>query len=132
MRAPLLPDPGPLGRRAIAESTASYGAALQQDWNEAQVAAQKLGLEMTRYDVGTADEFAAAFAAMTAAGTDSLLILQNRFFSQNRGRLLASWRRHRLPMMADSRTATDDGGLMSYGADRSTCIAARPPTSTRS
>jgi putative tryptophan/tyrosine transport system substrate-binding protein len=95
----------------------SASTTLERDWDEAQVAALQLGLELARYDVRGADDFAAAFAAMAAAGVDALLILQNRFFLLNRGRLLGLAAQHRLPMMADNRTAVVDGGLMSYGAD---------------
>ena len=75
-----------------------------------------MGLELAHYDVRSADDFAATFAEMTAAGTDSLLMLQNRFFSQNREPLLSLVAQHRLPLMGDT-MLTRAGGLMSYMAD---------------
>jgi len=97
----------------------SASTTLERDWNEAQVAARKLGLDLARYDVRSADDFAGTFAAMAAGGPDALLFLQNRFFLLNQGRLLslAAQAQPRLPMMADNRTAVVDGGLMSYGAN---------------
>jgi putative tryptophan/tyrosine transport system substrate-binding protein len=115
-RVELLKEAVPASAR-IAVLGYSASTTLERDWGEAQVAGRKLGLDLARYDVRSADDFAAAFAAMAAGGADALLILQGRFFLLNQARLLGLAAGHRLPMMADNRTAVVDGGLMSYGAD---------------
>jgi putative tryptophan/tyrosine transport system substrate-binding protein len=115
-RVELLKEAVPASAR-IAVLGYSASTTLERDWGEAQAAGRKLGLDLARYDVRSADDFAAAFAAMAAGGADALLILQGRFFLLNQARLLGLAAGHRLPMMADNRTAVVDGGLMSYGAD---------------
>ncbi len=115
-RVQLLKEAVPFSGR-IAALGYSASATLERDWNEAQHGARALGLDLTRYDVRSADDFEAAFAAMMAAGADALLILQNRFFSQSRQRLLSLAAQHRLPAMGDNPSFTRDGGLLSYGAD---------------
>jgi putative ABC transport system substrate-binding protein len=94
-------------------------ATRDRDWAEAENGARALGLRLERYDVGSADDYAAAFAAMAGAGAEALLVLPNRFFASpsNREHLVSLARLHRLPMMTDTPNFARAGGLMSYGAD---------------
>jgi ABC-type uncharacterized transport system substrate-binding protein len=115
-RVQLLKEAVPASRRLAVLGYAA-STTLQRDWQEAQDAAQQERLELARYDVGSAADLAAAFATLVGTGAEALLILQNRFFLLNQAPLLNLVAQHRLPMMADNRTAVAEGGLMSYGAD---------------
>ena len=95
----------------------SSSATSDRDWTEAESAVRALGLHLGRYDVGGADDFAPAFAAMAAAKVDALLVLSNQFWSRNRQRLMSLVAQYRLPSVHDSRSFTAAGGLMSYGAN---------------
>jgi putative ABC transport system substrate-binding protein len=80
------------------------------------VAARALGLHLDVVEVRRADELDAAFAAMTQAGADALVVLTDPA-------LLAPLHRqtvdlaaaHRLPTMYSWRHYVDAGGLMAYG-----------------
>jgi putative ABC transport system substrate-binding protein len=63
------------------------------------------------------DEFDGAFAAMTRARAEALLVLLDPVFGLRRGRLLDLAARNRLPAMYGSREYPEAGGFMSYGAN---------------
>jgi ABC-type uncharacterized transport system substrate-binding protein len=74
-------------------------------------------------------EFDSAFAAMTAAQADALVVLGDPFFVRYRdhAQMAALAARHRLPSICPSRQYVEAGCLMSYGAnprDRGQRIAA--------
>ena len=83
----------------------------------ATVAAQALGLHLHGVDLRSAEELDTAFAAMTRAGVDALLVLgEPQLTDRLRGRIVDLAAQSRLPAMYDWRMYVDAGGLMSYGA----------------
>jgi putative ABC transport system substrate-binding protein len=85
---------------------------------ETEAAAQALGLQLHAFEVGSPDEFDQAFAAMTSAQADALIVIPGaQFFSHQRvaERVAELAMAHRLPTMFGNREAVEAGGLMSYG-----------------
>ena len=90
---------------------------VERDWNETQVAAQALGLQLQRLDAQRADEFASAFEAATRKGADALVVLPNTLFARERMSIVELAAMHRLPAMYEQRQFADAGGLVAYGAN---------------
>jgi putative ABC transport system substrate-binding protein len=63
----------------------------------------------------TANQFDAAFAAMSLEGAAALLVLTDAFFFGQRGRLVEIAAQARLPAMYSQREFADVGGLVCYG-----------------
>jgi putative ABC transport system substrate-binding protein len=85
---------------------------------ETQAAAQALGLPLRALEVGSPDALDQAFATMTSAHADALVVLPSaQFFSHQRvaERVAELAMTHRLPTMFGNREAAEAGGLMSYG-----------------
>jgi ABC-type uncharacterized transport system substrate-binding protein len=77
-------------------------------------AARALGVHLQVVEVDTPEELEGAFAAMTHAGAEALLLLNGPFFRTHRMRILALAAQHRLPGIYQERTDVVAGGLMSY------------------
>jgi putative ABC transport system substrate-binding protein len=87
-------------------------------FKETQAAAQTLGLQLHALEVDSPDTLEQAFAAMTSADADALVVLPSAQFSSHprvAERVAALAMTHRLPTMFGSREAVEAGGLMSYG-----------------
>jgi putative ABC transport system substrate-binding protein len=84
------------------------------------VAAQALGLHLHVVEVRSADELDTAFAAMTRAGTDAVIVLEDAvLLNSQRGRVVADLAAEsRLPVMYAWREWVVAGCLMSYGPSR--------------
>jgi putative ABC transport system substrate-binding protein len=79
-------------------------------------AARALDLHLHVLELRRADELDSAFAAITSAGADALIVLSDPALLDGlHGRIVALAARHRLPAMYDWRAYVDAGGLMSYG-----------------
>jgi putative tryptophan/tyrosine transport system substrate-binding protein len=79
-------------------------------------AAQALGLRLHTVEVHHADELDTAFAAMTRAGADALIVLEDSLvLSTLNGQIAERATTARLPAMYGWRKHVDGGGLMSYG-----------------
>jgi ABC-type uncharacterized transport system substrate-binding protein len=83
-------------------------------------AAQALGLHLHVVEVRRADELDTAFAAMTRAGADAVIVMEDAvLLNSQRGRVVADLATtHRLPMMYAWREWVVAGCLMSYGPSR--------------
>jgi putative ABC transport system substrate-binding protein len=80
------------------------------------VAARALGLHLHVVELRRADELDAAFAAMTRAGADALLVVGEPLLLDSlRGRTVDLAAQHRLPAMYSWKELVVTGGLMSYG-----------------
>src|SRR4029450_1854844 len=81
------------------------------------VAARTLGLHLHVVEVRRADELDTAFAAMTRAGADAVIVMEDAvLLNSQRGRVVADLATtHRLPMMYAWREWVVAGCLMSYG-----------------
>ena len=84
---------------------------------EAEVAAQKLGMRLQFLEAKSPREFDRAFSAMTTAGASGLIVLPSPMFYAEHRRLVELAARHRLPAIYAFREAVDARGLMSYGAN---------------
>ena len=82
---------------------------------QAQLAATDLGLELTIVGVERADDLDAAFATITRAASDSLLVFGEPMLFTNRLRLLEFAARTRLPTIYTLTEFVRDGGLIAYG-----------------
>ena len=80
------------------------------------VAAQALGLHLHVVELRRAEELDDAFAAMTRAGAEALIVLEDALLLNGlRGRTVDLAATHRLPAMYIWREVVVAGGLMSYG-----------------
>jgi putative ABC transport system substrate-binding protein len=80
------------------------------------VAARALGLHLHIVELRRPDELDAAFAAMTRAGADALIVIaEPALMDSLRGRVVDFAAKSRLPAMYSWRDYVDAGGLMSYG-----------------
>jgi putative ABC transport system substrate-binding protein len=84
--------------------------------NNLTVAARGLGLQLHAAELRRAEELDTAFAAMTKADANALIVLaEPRLINPLRGRIVNLAAKSRLPAMYNWRTDADAGGLMSYG-----------------
>jgi len=85
--------------------------------NDLTVAARALGLQLHVAELRSADELDSAFAAMTQAGADALIVLTDPvLLNPLHGRTVDLAAKHRLPAIYSWRYYVDAGGLMFYGA----------------
>jgi putative tryptophan/tyrosine transport system substrate-binding protein len=91
----------------------SYASAM----NNLTMAARALGLQLHVVEVRSADELGTAFAAMTRAGADAVIVVEDALLlNSQRGRVVADLAAtHRLPVMYSWRDWVVAGCLMSYG-----------------
>jgi putative tryptophan/tyrosine transport system substrate-binding protein len=90
--------------------------AYQDNMDNLTVAARALGLHLHVVEVRRAEELDTAFAAMTSAGDDALIVLEDSLvLSTLGGRIAERAAPARLPAMYGWRRHVDAGGLMSYG-----------------
>jgi putative ABC transport system substrate-binding protein len=91
--------------------------AAYETWlNSLTAAARTLDLHLYVAELHRADELDSAFAAITGAGADALIVLSDPALLDGlHGRIADLAARHRLPAMYDWRAYVDAGGLMSYG-----------------
>jgi ABC-type uncharacterized transport system substrate-binding protein len=82
---------------------------------ETQAAAQALGLQLQALAVRSPDEFDQAFAEMTRAHADALVLMPSGLFFSHHTQLAALAVQHRLPAMFMEREFVEAGGLMAYG-----------------
>jgi ABC-type uncharacterized transport system substrate-binding protein len=84
----------------------------------ADVAAQTLGVQLHRVEARGRgpDAFDSAFAAMTSAHADALLVLADNIFFEHRSRLAELAAMSHLPTMYQGREHVEAGGLISYAA----------------
>jgi len=79
-------------------------------------AARGLGLQLHAVELRRAEELDTAFAAMTQAGANALIVLaEPRLINPQRKRIVDLAAKSRLPAMYNWKTDADAGGLMSYG-----------------
>ncbi len=80
------------------------------------MAAQALGLHLHVVELRRPDELDAAFAAITRAGADALIVIADpALMALLHGRIADLAATSRLPAMYDWRMYVEAGGLMSYG-----------------
>jgi putative tryptophan/tyrosine transport system substrate-binding protein len=87
-------------------------------WKELQAPARQLGLQLQSLEVSTADEFDAAFAAMTKASPGALLVFSNPLMITHMKRIVDFAAKSRIPSMYQFSEYVEAGGLVAYGPDR--------------
>jgi putative ABC transport system substrate-binding protein len=85
--------------------------------NQMEAAARVLGVTLQYYYVGDPQEFEGAFAAMTKAREEALLLLGHHLFANHAKRIVELAAKTRLPAVYPLRVLADAGGLMAYQAN---------------
>lgn len=85
--------------------------------NEAEAPARALGLRLERLPANGLADYDGAFAAMTRARADALLVLGDPIFWYQRSRITELATKHRVPAIFGQREYVEAGGLMSYGTN---------------
>jgi putative ABC transport system substrate-binding protein len=89
-----------------------------QQWKESQLGARELGLQLYSMEVSRADKFESAFREAAKAGSAGLAGTHESLFTTNQKRIVELAAKNRLPAIYSREDYVDNGGLMSYGADR--------------
>ena len=88
---------------------------LDSQLTDVQTAARSIGRELRVLRVGTESELDTAFATLSQAGMQALLVAADPFFNSQRERIVALAERHKVPAIYEARGYPVAGGLMSYG-----------------
>jgi putative ABC transport system substrate-binding protein len=88
-----------------------------QQWEESQLAARELGLQLHSMEVSSADQFDSAFKEATKANSAALALMEGPFFFSHQRQIADLAAKYRLPAIYSYREFVASGGLMSYGAD---------------
>jgi len=88
-------------------------------WEETQLPARQLGIQLHSLEVRSTNELDKAFEAATRVRADVLAIMPGPVFVTNLKRIADLATKRRLPSMFHLREFADAGGLMAYGPDRS-------------
>jgi putative tryptophan/tyrosine transport system substrate-binding protein len=83
---------------------------------QAQDAADRLGVKLIVLNAANEDEIDASFATMIRKGAGAVLVTSDSFFFSRRKQLIVLAARYAIPAIYQGREFTSDGGLMSYGA----------------
>lgn len=81
-------------------------------------AAPELGVSVTFEDARGPSDYEAAFARMTRAHVEGLVVAPNLIYLENRQTIVDLAARGRLPAIYQSREFSESGGLISYGINR--------------
>jgi ABC-type uncharacterized transport system substrate-binding protein len=114
-RLELLKEAVPQSTR-VAVLAKAAGPSESARWLNLTGAARALGLYLHVVELHSAEELDSAFAAMTRAGADALIVVADQALMDGlRGRIVDLAAKSRLPAMYDWKMYVDAGGLMSYG-----------------
>jgi putative ABC transport system substrate-binding protein len=80
-------------------------------------AARSLGIELVWIDARSPAELNDAFAKMSEAGVNAVLVETDPMFFSQRARIAELAAKHRLPAVYAERQFADAGGLMAYAAN---------------
>lgn len=83
-------------------------------WNESQLAARELGLQLHSMEVSSANKYESAFKEATKAGSTALAVTLNPLANSNQKRVVDLAAKSRLPAIYARGQFVDNGGLMSY------------------
>ena len=85
---------------------------------ETEVAARSLGLKLQFQEVKEPDDLNRAFEAITKARAEALMVTGGPFGTANQKRIVEFAVKSRLPAIYYRRESVENGGLMSYDANR--------------
>src|SRR5262249_14156981 len=80
--------------------------------------ARKLGLKVHTVTVHGPGEFAAAFLSITKNRDQGILVLSSPFSNLHRKQIVELAAKHRIVAIYENEMSVEDGGLISYGANR--------------
>jgi len=106
-----------LSRVAVLWNPQDRGSTLS--WNEIQLPARKLGVQLHSLEVRRPNDLDKAFRDATRAGAGALAIMPDPVFVRDLKRIADLAAKSRLPSIFHLREFVDAGGLMAYGVDRS-------------
>jgi putative ABC transport system substrate-binding protein len=89
----------------------------EQSWEQSQLSGRELGLQVHSMTVASAGEFATAFKAVKARSM-GLAVVPSALINSNRKLIADLAAENQLPAIYPREEFVDNGGLMSYGADR--------------
>jgi putative ABC transport system substrate-binding protein len=101
-----------ISRIALLRTSGSRSSVAQ--FQETQVAAKAMGVDVQSLEWRSFEEIEGAFEAAAAGRADALILLQSAFLNTHRTRILKLAAQRRLPTMFAERTHVESGGLMSY------------------
>ncbi|HXK30570.1 MAG TPA: ABC transporter substrate-binding protein [Candidatus Binatia bacterium] len=84
-------------------------------WNESQLAARELRLQLHSMEVSSVDKYESAFKDATKARSAALAVTLNPLANSNQKRVVDLAAKNRLPAIYARSDYVDKGGLMSYG-----------------
>jgi len=115
-RLALLKEVAPAARRVglLRQDFPSEGIA-KRDWQNEELAAHQLELELFALNVRTADEVTTAFDQASANGVQGMVTFRNPTVVTYLELIAGLSRKRRLPAVFDAREYVEAGGLMSYG-----------------
>jgi putative ABC transport system substrate-binding protein len=87
----------------------------KRDWQNAELAAHQLGVELVALNVQSADDIRAAFDATSTQSIGGIITFRNPTVVTYLDLIAGLSRKHRLPAVFDAREYVEAGGLMSYG-----------------
>jgi putative ABC transport system substrate-binding protein len=107
-----------VSRVAVLWQPGAVGEQTEKDaLKEAEVAARALGVRLQLIEARRPADIDRAFADMTKARADALMVLTSSMLFSERRRLVELAAKNRLPTVYPWREAVDAGGLMAYGPD---------------
>ena len=116
-RLEILKELVPTAKRvAVLWNAANYAMTLR--YREVENAARILGMTVDGLGVREPDDFNIAFATMSQARPDALMMLTDAFTNLNRQRVLDFVREHQIPAIYEFGSVVQGGGLVSYGSDQ--------------
>jgi putative tryptophan/tyrosine transport system substrate-binding protein len=89
-----------------------------QQWNESQLSARELGLQLNSMEVSSADKYEGAFEEATKARSAAVAVTQSALTNSYQKRIADLAAKKRLPAIYPRGDFVENGGLMSYGADQ--------------
>lgn len=116
-RLEILKELVPTAKRvAVLWNATNYAMTLR--YREVEKAARILGMTIDGLGVREPDDFDIAFATISQARPDALMMLTDAFTNLNRQRVLDFVRAHQIPAMYEFGSVVQGGGLVSYGSDQ--------------
>ena len=89
-----------------------------QQWEESQLSARELGLQLHSMELTTADKLESAFKEATKAHSTAAIVTETPLTASNQKRIADVAAKNRLAVIHPRRDFVESGGLMSYGPDR--------------
>jgi len=117
-RLQILKELVPAAKRvAVLWNADNYAMTLR--YRQIEKAALVLGMSIEPLGVREPDDFGVAFAAMSRARPDALIMVTDALTNLNRRRVLDYVGANQIPAMYEFSYVVRDGGLISYGSDQS-------------